>query len=404
MNRKNILLSLLGILSFAGLILSFLLIREYYGVSSGLCGTSGETSSCQTVANSAFSGIRNFPGLGDLPVALLGFSFYGALAYLVFRMFRAKTKEESELAVSNYVFVSLIGIVIDLLLFSVSVFLIKTICSLCFATYAITIAGTAIGLYLYSNSNQGRQHLFSNFQKEFLNIVLAFTVFFTVGHISSRATSPGNSSLISGSEKDPESTAYKIAQYDKAPNLNINTSGSPFLGDPNAPITIIKYADFNCGHCMHASHVLTKILAEYNGIVKIVYRNFPLDGNCNKLVQRKNPEASSCVAASASLCANEQGKFKEMYSSLYADNEMGVMHTGTTIRNIASKIGLNLPAFQSCMGSERPLNQIRKEVDEGGRLNIQGTPSIYLNDRTIGGGTPSEEFLKVLIEHVLKKS
>lgn len=74
------------ILSALGLILSFLLIQKYYGdpssVGETLCNALSETGSCDKVSESAYSAIRNVPGLGDLPIALFGFVFYGFVGFL----------------------------------------------------------------------------------------------------------------------------------------------------------------------------------------------------------------------------------------------------------------------------------------------------------------------------------
>ncbi|HNK94750.1 MAG TPA: thioredoxin domain-containing protein, partial [Leptospiraceae bacterium] len=173
--------------------------------------------------------------------------------------------------------------------------------------------------------------------------------------------------------------------------------------NPNARVTIVKYADLNCGHCMHTSHILRQLLAEFPDQIKIYYKNFPLDGTCNPLVQRKDPSASSCIAASAALCANKQGKFKEVYNGLYTDTENGIRHTISSVREIATKSGVNVQQLQTCMGSTEIQNFILQEVKEGEVLNIQSTPSLYVNNKPLDPGTPNPNFLKALVEHLLAK-
>ena len=90
-NSKNYTLYIL-ISSMIGIILSFFLIREFYGTAgdfvSSLCSISGSENGCEKVANSSYSGFRNLPFLGDIPIALFGFVFYGlifGIAYLDFK-------------------------------------------------------------------------------------------------------------------------------------------------------------------------------------------------------------------------------------------------------------------------------------------------------------------------------
>ncbi|MBK6604356.1 MAG: thioredoxin domain-containing protein [Leptospiraceae bacterium] len=167
-------------------------------------------------------------------------------------------------------------------------------------------------------------------------------------------------------EPDPESNKIylqtKIEAFEKRPAVKIDLSQSPGVGSPNAKITIVKYADFNCGHCMHTSHIISQLLADFPNDIKVYYKNFPLDGTCNPLVQRKDPSASSCIAASAALCANKQGKFKEVYNGLYNDNENGVRHTISSVKEIANKAGANMQQLQACMGSTEIQNFILAEV------------------------------------------
>jgi len=191
-----------------------------------------------------------------------------------------------------------------------------------------------------------------------------------------------------------------ITEYDKLGTLGIDLSNAPVVGDKNAPVTIVKFHDYNCGHCMHASKILAQILSSYSGIVKIVYKNFPLDGTCNRLVGRVQPGGSSCVAASASICANDQGKFYPVYESLFVDNEKGVMHSASSVMEIARKTGLDVEKFNQCMASPRTRNLINKDVADGEKLKIDSTPSLFVNDKRIPSGTPDIDFLKSLIDHL----
>lgn len=87
------------ILSALGLIFSFLLIQKYYGdptsVGETLCNVLSESGSCDKVSESAYSAIRNVPGLGDLPIALFGFVFYGFVGFLfVFSEIKKKPRKK----------------------------------------------------------------------------------------------------------------------------------------------------------------------------------------------------------------------------------------------------------------------------------------------------------------------
>jgi protein-disulfide isomerase/uncharacterized membrane protein len=405
-SRNSLLYILIGI-SLIGLILSFLLTREYFGnageLVSSLCSAVGPEGSCDKVKESDYSAFK-VPGLGEIPIALFGFAFYGFVGSLAF--FGLK-QEESKEHVAVIFGVSLLALVVDAILLGISVFAIGAVCSLCAFTYIATI-GLVIGSYQFIQRNfpekgsmeQMKENLFPAIKKNLLTYLITGMAFFACGLGGGKMGTKTPPAKL-GSSKDMIQAS--IEAYDKAPVNNISLQGVPFAGEEKSPIIIVKYADYNCGHCMHTSHALSAILAEYSGLVKVYYKNFPLDGHCNRLMGRKSPDASSCIAASAGLCAHKQNKFFPFYKSLYDDTELGVRHSGASVLSIAKATGLNIPAFQACMSGQEIPAFIAREVNEGEILNIQSTPSVYVNGKALAPGSPDPQFLRELIKHISAK-
>ncbi len=397
-----------------GLSLCIALIQEYFGTAGAfvesLCSTTGDGDSCSKVAKSAWSGFRGVPLLGDIPVAHLGFTFYGFCGFLFFSILRAN--DEDKKGFVNLLFaVSILAILIDVILFIISISQIGTVCILCALTYAVTLSIFALA-YIQVKSYAGQEGIMGklklsvgkNITSHVLNYTIIVLLFYACGIGVARFSKSGNSVDHDHAPVDSKPMLEaKIAEFEKRATVKIDLSQAPMVGSSSAPVTIVKYADFNCGHCMHASHILRQLLADFPGQVKVYYKNFPLDGTCNPLVQRKDPSASSCIAASASLCANKQGKFKEVYTGLYTDNENGVRHSVATVMEIANKANVNKQQFQSCMGSSEIQSYILQEVKEGEVLNIQSTPSLYVNNKPLDPGTPNPNFLKALVEHLIQK-
>jgi protein-disulfide isomerase/uncharacterized membrane protein len=393
-------------LALVGVFLSFVLVLEYYGsagtLGQGLCSVVGSGDSCEKVASSSYSAIRGIPLLGDIPVALFGLGFYGAMVFGFYKLNQSKEETDFRETLDLLFYFSILAIVIDLLLFLISIFLIGTVCGLCFLTYIVSISLFGIIFFLRKNSKDNELiSIVPNLKKNLINYTIAFLAFFSLGQAIGKSTS---AQVSIGSEDGTGSYSSRIQAYETRPNLEIDTKGSSTAGSPSAPVTIIKFADFNCGHCMHTSHLLNEMLTEFDGLVKVVYMNFPLDGACNRLVQGQRPGSSSCVAASAVLCADKQGKFKPFYDGLYKDTELGVMHTTTSVLNLAAKINIKMPEFRSCMGSGLPSLQLEKEVNQAEKLNIQSTPSLYINGKALEPGSPDPEFLRSLLKHLIKKA
>ncbi|EMO85118.1 vitamin K epoxide reductase family protein [Leptospira santarosai str. AIM] len=395
------------ILSALGLILSFLLIQKYYGdpssVGETLCNALSETGSCDKVSESAYSAIRNVPGLGDLPIALFGFVFYGFVGFLFVLSEIKKETLDNNLRFAFYVLI--LGLVADLVLFFLSVEVIEALCGLCVATYVVTVALVAINLPAFKSlSDRSIQAVLNSLGGNFSNFLIVILSFFVLGLYGGRITT-GGARLVSGSAGGQKSISEQLKEFETVPPVQIDLKDVPVLGDRNAPITIVKYADFNCGHCMHTSKILKSFLSEYEGIIKVAYKNFPLDGNCNRLVGRKSPGASSCVAASAALCANQQNKFYPVYTGLYDDNEAGVMHTAATVTRLAERSGLNMDRFRACMSSTVIRDHINREVDEAEKLKINSTPTLFINNKPFPkSGTPDVDFLRQLIHQLINQS
>ncbi|NCN08860.1 MAG: thioredoxin domain-containing protein [Leptospira sp.] len=404
-NSNKLVLGGLGA-AVIGVFISFLLVLEYFGsagaLGQGLCSVVGSGDSCHEVASSSYSAIRNVPFFGDIPIALFGLGFYGSMAFGYFRLNQAKDETEAKATLDLLFIFACIALAIDLILFIISIALIGTICSMCVMTYLVSIALVAIAYFLKKKMSETESEALGvNLKKNILNYAIAFLAFFSIGQAIGKSSS---NQMNMGSENGSGTFQSKITAFEAKPDLNLDLSGSAIAGNPEAPIVIVKYADFNCGHCMHTSHLLNTMIQEFDGLVKVVYMNFPLDGNCNRLVQGQRPGASSCIAATAALCADRQGKFKTVYDSLYKDTENGVMHSPSTVLNLASKASLNMNEFKSCMGSGVTTAQLEKEVNQAEKLNIQSTPSLFINDRALDPGSPDEDYLRALLKYLVNKA
>jgi protein-disulfide isomerase len=180
--------------------------------------------------------------------------------------------------------------------------------------------------------------------------------------------------------------------------MKISADDDPIIGNPDAPITIIEFTDFQCPFCARFhTQTLPLILEEYidQGKVKLVVRDFP--------IQSIHPNA---VAASvASECANEQGKVKEMHDMLfYNQNEWNKQETDDALSlfsQYAAEIQLEQETFDSCLNSGKYLEEIKKDLADGRDYGVSGTPGFFIGNDQIGyvelkGAQPFDSFKKVI--------
>ncbi len=183
----------------------------------------------------------------------------------------------------------------------------------------------------------------------------------------------------------------KIGVYLKAPDLRVDVSvdGAPFRGSATAPVTIIEFSDFHCPFCVKAQATLNQLLTRYDKKIRVVYRNLPID--------QLHPGARK--AAEAAQCANDQGKFWEYHDKLYAG---GPDVSLEKLKALATEAGLDVAAFESCVMSGKYQATIQKDVEEGGRLGIDGTPAFFINGRILSGAQPLENFVRIIDEELAR--
>ena len=153
------------------------------------------------------------------------------------------------------------------------------------------------------------------------------------------------------------------------PVLQLSEGNDPSLGPVSAAVTIVEYADFECPACRESVAVLKQLRSLYPGQVRLVHRDFPLPAH---------PGAQP--AAEAAQCAYEQGEFWAYHDALFSHAPMLVDHL-----QLAHDLRLDTDAFHSCLSSGRSQAAVSKDIQEGRRLGISGTPTFFINGRYLSG-------------------
>jgi len=159
------------------------------------------------------------------------------------------------------------------------------------------------------------------------------------------------------------------------PNINRNSTGNP-----NAPVTLTEFADFQCPFCKDFwSTTESQIIDAYvtTGKVLFTYRSAGnwVSNNVNSANGGNDTESRD--AAEAAYCAADQNKFWEMHDALYANAIGEADGTSFNVRRlpvIAQSIGLDMNSFNSCFSSQKYLNQVNQDGTDAQTAGIQGTP------------------------------
>ncbi len=180
--------------------------------------------------------------------------------------------------------------------------------------------------------------------------------------------------------------------------VKISLDDDPIRGNPDAPITIVEFSDYQCPFCARFyAQTLPLLLEEYidEGKVNLVYRDFP--------VQRIHPNA--LAAAAAAECADDQGKYWEYHDTLFEkQNAWAKLDSNSaisTFSQFAAEIELEQQQFDNCLESGKYLEEVQADFSDGKNYQVTGTPGFFIGNEDIGfvkiiGAKPYDAFKKVI--------
>ncbi len=153
--------------------------------------------------------------------------------------------------------------------------------------------------------------------------------------------------------------------------IEIDTKDAPLRGEAHAPITMVEFSDFQCPHCKHLQPVLERVLDDYRGQVKLYFKNYP--------IVRAHPHAEK--AAAAALAAGKQGKFWQFHDRLFAGDQEN--EDTPVLEKIAKDLKLDFKKWKA--DAEAMKDQVARDHAEGEKVDVQATPSLYINGRLYRG-------------------
>jgi protein-disulfide isomerase len=163
-----------------------------------------------------------------------------------------------------------------------------------------------------------------------------------------------------------------------------------FVGDPDAPVTLMEFGDYESEACAKVNEVVKKLLDQYEGKIKLNYRHFPL----TRIHQR------SLKAGEAAIGAAQEGKFWEMHNILFANRR----NLGTTSLKLHSKeAGVKNKKFLDDLVNATYGWQVQGDIREGLNRGVKDVPAFFINDEPFTM-KPTFENLSNAINAALKKA
>ena len=176
------------------------------------------------------------------------------------------------------------------------------------------------------------------------------------------------------------------------------SNGSPILGDPDAPITLVEFGDYQCHYCNVFFQSIEKdIVKNYvdTGKVKIIFKDYNIIGE------------DSVKASQGAHCASDQGLFWEYHDILYSNwtGENNGWASSENLAIFAQQIGLNMNTWSECMNKGSHSQIILKSNDDARTLQLTGTPAFFIINSEgevskLFGAQPFEVFKRIFDEQL----
>jgi protein-disulfide isomerase len=198
-----------------------------------------------------------------------------------------------------------------------------------------------------------------------------------------------------------------IASYSSTPSETVNLDmgrthgdvstamGSPILGDPSAPITIVEFGDYQCSSCYNWFHKEKPA----------IYENYIATGKANLVfVDLAVLGRDSPTAAQASYCAEDQGMYWEYHDLLYNSQESQIDNgwaSSERLKAFAFSLGLDMDLFESCLDSGKYTKRVQYNVSEAKKHGARATPTFIIvgpdnQQEQFQGGQPYSTFKKIM--------
>ena len=176
---------------------------------------------------------------------------------------------------------------------------------------------------------------------------------------------------------------YGVKTLLEPPRLDIAVDDDASKGPAKAPVTIVEFSDYQCPYCSRAEATVQEVLKKYGDKVHFVYRDYPLPFHPN-----------SNIAAQASECAKEQGKFWEMHNAMFADqSKLAQADLVTTAGGIS---GIDKDKFKTCLDTGKYKDEVTKDYNDGQKYGVTGTPTFFINGIPMVGARDANSFAEII--------
>lgn len=349
-------------------------------------GVCGRGSGCEISRFSPYSQIP-LPGTQPLPIAILGLGYYlAALALGGRRLLRRKDESARRLQL----LLAGAAVVYSVALGVYSIAKQGKLCEQCSILYGINLAlliAACVDIERWRGMLRGL--LRAPWTRAGALAAAAFTMTVAgafawyVGPVAAVAKKNADRSLT-----DAQAIASKRV-------VEIDAADRPSHGRADAPIHIVEFADYECGHCFTLFTRLDEVVKQRPEDLRVTVMAYPRDNRCNPHSSRAT--GRSCESAIAAECAHRQGKWHAMAGWLF---EKGRTADDAALAAHAGELGMDSEAFAACLASDDAKRAIAEDLTKAVKAGVEATPTFFVNGHEVVGARSIRD-INVMIDTLL---
>lgn len=161
---------------------------------------------------------------------------------------------------------------------------------------------------------------------------------------------------------------------------HLHMDGNPMKGPADALVTLVEFGDFECPNCRQLEPILKDIFEKYK--VRLVFKDFPLE--------QVHPWAKTAAIGGRCAFKQSQDGFWKLHDAIYGNQEsISPENVWDKLVEYAGQSGLNAGTFKSCLSSPEAAKEVEANQQDGLGLNVNSTPTVFVNGRPVVGGDPN---------------
>jgi protein-disulfide isomerase/uncharacterized membrane protein len=341
--------------------------------------------------------LSRYGSVAGVPVAVGGVLFF---LWVLLMVWGSRGKSRIKDSAPAYIFaVSTLALAVVLYLAYASFFVLKEVCPLCVATYVgvigiFVISGGASSVPMSSLPVRALRDLRVLAATP---LALVIALLFVAGAAWGTTRFPHQQDRPSSEPPKPLSPDQRT-EFERWWDVQPKSASFPY-DNQGAKVLVVEFADFQCPQCRVQYIALKPVFDAYaeSKDVKVVMKQYPLNSDCNSFVPTRMHNAA-CDAAAAAVMARSKGQFEKMQDWLFMHQDQ---LSPSTIRDALTDI-TGIKDFDA--QKDKALQEVKTDISIGSSLQVNSTPSFFVNGKRIPGGGLPPQYFKEAIELELKKA